>query len=298
MRPPDDDAPGGEPVAQRAAGVAGGAGPGVGAGAGGRPALWPEAERLLAALTPELVRLMEGLTGTMFCAKDTTGRYVAVNQAFVDRTNETSRRAVVGRRAEDLFVDHLAAHYAAQDEEVLRTGQALRDELELILRPGGSPGWYLTSKEPVRAGDVVVGLVSVSEDLRTSDPADVALSSLSRVVALVHERLGEPVTVAEMAAAAGCSPAALDRRMRKVFSLSPRRYVLRARVDRAATLLTTTDAPIAAVATATGFYDQAVLTRTFGRLTGQTPAQFRRASREAGGRPPAGHPGPAGEPVQ
>nr|WP_297423351.1 helix-turn-helix domain-containing protein [uncultured Actinotalea sp.] len=265
---------------------------------GAAAATWPEGERLLAALTPELLRLMDDLTGTMFCAKDTTGRYVAVNQAFVDRTNETSRRAVVGRRAEDLFVSHLAAHYAAQDEQVLRTGRALHDELELILRPGGAPGWYLTSKEPVRAGDVVVGLVSVSEDLRTSDPADVALSSLSRVVALVHERLGEPVTVAEMAAAAGCSAAALDRRMRKVFSLSPRRYVLRARIDRAAALLTTTDEPIAAIATATGFYDQAVLTRTFGRLTGQTPAQYRRSSREAGGRPPAGHGGPVPGGVQ
>lgn len=265
---------------------------------GGTPVTWPEGERLLGALTPELVRLMDGLTGTMFCAKDTTGRYVAVNQAFVDRTNESSRRAVVGRRAEDLFVAHLAAHYAAQDEQVLRTGRALHDELELILRPGGAPGWYLTSKEPVRAGDVVVGLVSVSEDLRTSDPADVALSSLSRVVALVHERLGEPVTVAEMAAAAGCSPAALDRRMRKVFSLSPRRYLLRVRIDRAAALLTTTDEPIAAIATVTGFYDQAVLTRTFGRLTGQTPAQYRRSSREADGRPPAGHGGVAPGTVQ
>jgi len=27
------------------------------------------------------------------------------------------------------------------------------------------------------------------------------------------------------------------------------------------------------------FYDQAVFTRTFGRLTGQTPAQFRRSAR-------------------
>lgn len=243
---------------------------------------WPEGGRLLAALSPELLRLMDGLTGTMFCAKETTGRYVAVNQAFVDRTNERSRRAVVGRRAEDLFDPVLAARYTEQDERVLATGEPLHHALELILRPGGSPGWYLTSKEPVRVGDAVVGLVSTSEDLRTSDPADVAVSSLSRVVALVQERLADPPTVPEMAAAAGCSAAALDRRMRRVFSLSPRRYVLRARIDRAAVLLTTTATPIADVSTAVGFYDQAVFTRTFGRLTGQTPAQFRRRARVGG----------------
>ncbi|MDT0164761.1 helix-turn-helix domain-containing protein [Actinotalea sp. AC32] len=241
------------------------------------PVPWPEGARLLGALSPELLRLMDGLTGTMFCAKDTTGRYVAVNQVFVDRTNERSRRAVLGRRAEDLFDPVLARHYDAQDEHVLTTGEPLHHELELILRPGGSPGWYLTSKEPVRVDDVVVGLVSTSEDLRTSDPADVAVSSLSRVVALVQERLADPPSVAEMADVAGCSTAVLDRRMRRVFSLSPRRYVLRSRIDRAAVLLTTTSVPIAEVATAVGFYDQAVFTRTFGRLTGQTPAQFRRA---------------------
>lgn len=242
---------------------------------------WPEGERLLRALSPEMLRLVDRLTGTMFCAKDVTGRYVAVNQVFVDRTGESSVRDVVGRVAEDLFDPGLAAHYVAQARDVLATGEPLHHELELILRPGGRPGWYLTSKEPVRADGVVVGLVSISEDLRTSDPADVAVASLSRVVALVQERLADPPTVAEMAAVAGCSPATLDRRMRRVFSLAPHRYVLRARLDRAAVLLATTDRPIAQVAHDVGFYDQAVLTRTFGRHTGLTPARFRAAARAA-----------------
>lgn len=240
---------------------------------------WPEGRRLLDALSPEMLRLMDRLVGTMFCAKDVTGRYVAVNQTFVDRTNERSVRDVVGRVAEDLFDPGLAAHYVTQDREVVSTGQPLRHELELILRPGGRPGWYLTSKEPVRSTGAVVGLVSISEDLRSSDPEDVAVASLTRVVQLVSERLADPPSVAEMAAAAGCSPATLDRRMRRVFSLAPHRYVLRARLERAAVLLATTDLPIARVAHDVGFYDQAVLTRTFGRHTGQTPAQFRAAAR-------------------
>ncbi|MBX9246928.1 helix-turn-helix domain-containing protein [Actinotalea ferrariae] len=219
---------------------------------------------------------MDSLTGTMFCAKDVTGRYVVVNQAFVDRTGECSRRGVVGRRAEDLFAPHLAQHYAVQDRAVLTTGEPLRRELELISRPGGPPGWYLSSKVPVRDGAEVVGLVSVSEDLRTRDADDVTARSLHRVAAFVAERLHGPVPVADMAAAAGCSPSTLDRRMRKVFALSPQQYVLRCRVDRAAALLSAGDLPLADVATAAGFYDQAVLTRTFGRLTGETPAQFRR----------------------
>lgn len=237
---------------------------------------WPEAVTVLRALGPEMLQLMDELSATMFCAKDFAGRYVAVNQAFVDRTGERSRRAVIGRHSEDLFVGQLADHYAQQDRVVLDSGRPMRNELELIRRPGGMPGWYLTAKLPVRVDGVIVGLVSVSEDLRTYDAADVAVNSLSRVVALVHERLAGQITVADLARAAGCSPSTLDRRMRKVFSLSPQQFVLRTRIDHAAALLTAGDLSIAQVATAAGFYDQAVFTRTFGRLTGETPAQFRR----------------------
>ncbi len=228
------------------------------------------------ALDPATLALMDQLTGTMFCAKDTEGRYVAANQAFVARTGRGSVRDVVGRRAEDLFVPHLAVHYQAQDAEVLATGRPLHRTLELILRPGGVAGWYLTSKEVVRRDGVVLGLVSVSEDLRRRDADDVVVASLERVAALVASRPAEPVPVADMASAGGCSVSTLERRMRAVYGLSPQQYVLRSRVDRAATLLATSDLPIAEVAHAAGFYDQAVLTRTFGRLTGETPAQFRR----------------------
>ncbi len=241
-------------------------------------ASWPEAAALLGALDGAMLRLMDELSTTMFCAKDVTGRYVAVNQVFVNRTSERSRRTVIGRRAEDLFVPELAEHYTVQDDVILATGRPLLRELELIRRPGGEPGWYLTSKVPVRVDGVVVGLVSVSEDLRTYDAADTTVSSLSRVVALLHDQLHRPVSVADMAEAAGCSPSTLERRIRKVFGLSPGQLVLRTRIDQAAALLTSTDLPIAEIAHCTGFYDQAAFTRTFGRLTGGTPAQYRRRS--------------------
>jgi AraC-like DNA-binding protein len=244
------------------------------------PRTWPEGEALLAALSPAMVDLMDELSSTMFCAKDVTGRYVLVNRVFVARTNERSRRAVLGRRATDLFVPQLAERYDQQDAEVLRTGRPLRNELELIRRLGGTPGWFLTSKLPVHDGaGHLVGLVSVSQDLREDDADDASMDSMTRLVAGIEERLDQPLTVADLAALAGCTPAVLDRRVRRVFSLSPRQLVLRARVDRAAGLLVGTDSPIADVAVATGFYDQPAFTRTFARLTGETPSSFRRRAR-------------------
>ena len=193
----------------------------------------PEARALLRALTPALLRLCDDLTGTMFCAKDVTGRYVVVNEAFVRRTSERSRRAVVGRSADDLFGPHLAERYDGQDRAVLETGRSLHRELELIRRPGGAPGWYLTSKVPVRDEfGVAVGLVSVSQALRAGDADDAAVDALSRVASFVQERLADPPTLAELAQAAGCSTSTLDRRVRRVYALSPQQYVLRAHRPR------------------------------------------------------------------
>ncbi|MCD2194426.1 AraC family transcriptional regulator [Actinomycetospora endophytica] len=224
-----------------------------------------------------LLALFAELTGVMFCAKDADGRYVEVNDAFVRRTNQRTRAGVIGHRAGELFVPALAERYEEQDARVLADGAALRHELELIRREGGSPGWYLTTKIPVTDADGTVdGVVSVSEDLRSADASDPSMPALTRVVELVESRLEQPPRVEEMAAAAGFSPSVLERRMRAVFGLAPTQFVLRARIDRARALLTGSDRPLAEIAVACGFYDQPAFTRQFTRLAGETPGQFRR----------------------
>lgn len=224
----------------------------------------------------ELLALFDVLVDVMFCHKGLDGRYLAVNQAFVRRSGRRSTRDVLGATAADLFPPALAERYADQDRRVLTTGRPLRDELELIRRPDGTLGWYLTTKLPVRDADgVVTGLVSASRDLRTPSEEGIAVASLSRVVDRVGRCLDRPLRVSDLADAAGCSSAQLERRMRRVFGLSAAQFILRARVERAATLLATTDRPLADVAAACGFYDQASFTRRFAGLTGDTPAQFR-----------------------
>ena len=230
----------------------------------------------------QLLELYDLLVEVIFCMKNADGRYVSVNRAFVRRTGRSSKRDVVGKRAGDLFTPLLAERYEEQDSEVMATGRPLRDQLELIRREDASLGWYLTTKLPVSDDhDRVVGLVSISRDLATPSDEGIAIESLHRVVALVHDRLAEPLRVADLAAAAGCSSSALERRMKKVFGVSATQFVLRSRVDRATQLLTTTDRPLADIAAAVGFYDQADFTRRFARLTNATPAQFRRRANHA-----------------
>lgn len=227
---------------------------------------------------PEIFELLDMLVDVMFCMKDTASRYLAVNLAFLRRTGRTSKREVIGSRAVDLFSAPLAQRYEEQDQTVFATRRPLRNELELIRRPDGGLGWYVTTKLPVVSRDGpgrLTGLVSISRDLRTPSADDSSAKALRRVVEHVRANLTETIRVAGLAAAAGLSESQLERRMRKTFGLSAMQYVLRARSERAAELLAETDLPLAEVAVLAGFYDQADLTHRFARLTNETPAQFR-----------------------
>ena len=235
----------------------------------------------------ELIALFETLINVMFSVKDLDGRYVEVNSAFVRRTGKRSKRDVVGTKATDHFVAALANRYEEQDREVFETGEPLLDQLELIRRPNGDLGWYLTTKLPVANQadrSALVGLVSVSRDLYAPSEENIALERLQKVVAHVRENLQSTIRASTMAEVAQCSESQLERRMRRVFGLSATQYVLRVRVDAAAKLLVETETSLAEIATACGFYDQPNFTRRFARLTNATPAQFRSENRRTTGK--------------
>lgn len=235
----------------------------------------------------ELIALFETLINVMFSVKDLDGRYVEVNSAFVRRTGKRSKRDVVGTKATDHFVVALASRYEEQDREVFETGEPLVDQLELIRRPNGDLGWYLTTKFPVADQadrSTLVGLVSVSRDLYAPSEENIALERLQKVVAHVRENLQSTIRASTMAEVAECSESQLERRMRRVFGLSATQYVLRVRVDAAAKLLVETETSLAEIATACGFYDQPNFTRRFARLTNATPAQFRSENRRTTGK--------------
>lgn len=226
--------------------------------------------------TRVLLALFEGLPHVMFCVKDADGRYLMVNQAFADRVRRATPADVVGLRATDLFPADLAASYEAQDRTVLSTGQVVRNQLELVLRPDGSRGWYLTNKVPLcdDAGRRT-GIASLSIDLRTPTEAGAALEALAAVVDLVHRRYAEPLTVDDLAEAGGMTPLQLERRMRRVLGMSAKQFLLRTRLEHATVLLATTRLTIANVAARCGYYDQSSLTRQFRRVVGLTPGQYR-----------------------
>ncbi|MEN9645130.1 MAG: hypothetical protein RL238_1799 [Actinomycetota bacterium] len=217
-----------------------------------------------------------GVPHVMFCVKDTAGRYLAANQAFAERAGRAAVGSVLGQGAGDFFPADLVASYEAQDQQVLATGDPIRNELELILRPDGTRGWYVTTKTRlVDEGGAVLGIVAVSYDLRAAATTDRHHANLQAAIDLARRRYADPLKVADLADAAGLSPTQLERSLRKAVGMSPKQLLIRTRLDEAMRRLDDTDLTLAAIAGECGFYDQSSFTRQFQRAVGMTPGAYR-----------------------
>ncbi len=103
-------------------------------------------------------------------------------------------------------------------------------------------------------------------------------AAADRVRAFLHDSYASRATLADLAAATGCSRFAAYRAFRVRYGLSPSEYQRQLRL-RAARRDLATGAAVADVAAAAGFADQAHLTRWFRRCYGITPGAYRAADR-------------------
>lgn len=98
---------------------------------------------------------------------------------------------------------------------------------------------------------------------------------LEQATIIVRERLSERLTLSGIAAAVGVHPVYLATMFRRRYGSSVGEYLRQSRIEFACRELSTTDAPLSDVALSAGFSHQSHFARTFKRLTGLTPAQYR-----------------------
>ena len=104
-------------------------------------------------------------------------------------------------------------------------------------------------------------------------------NTLRRMREYIADHLGEAVSIKSLAREAGLSVNHFARAFRASFGIPPHRYLLEQRVHKAAELLEQTDQPVTSIALGLGFADQSHFCRTFQRLVGRTPTQYRHPRR-------------------
>jgi AraC-like DNA-binding protein len=98
---------------------------------------------------------------------------------------------------------------------------------------------------------------------------------LLRARDLVDARYHQPLRVDDLANAAGLSKAHFSREFQRAFGESPHAYLLTRRLERAASLLRSTDRSVAAICFEVGLRSVGSFTTSFTRAYGKPPTAYR-----------------------
>jgi LacI family transcriptional regulator len=175
--------------------------------------------------------------------------------------------AVVGVDNDELLCNLSSPPLSSVDTGVERAGYAAADLL------GRMMGGERVPPEPVFLPPV--GVVA----RRSTEATAVADAELARLIRLVRDRACDGLRVGDLLRQSSRSQSTLQRQFRAALGRSPQEEITRVRLDRARHLLAHTDMNVAAVAERCGFAHAKHFCTAFLRGTGQTPGQFRKATR-------------------
>ena len=108
-------------------------------------------------------------------------------------------------------------------------------------------------------------------------------SAVERVVATMRERLGEALTLQDLADVAHLSPYYFARVFRDMTGIPPAEYLAALRVQEAKRLLLTTQASVTDVCFEVGYTGLGTFTARFARLVGVSPGRLRRRAEDVDG---------------
>jgi len=150
-----------------------------------------------------------------------------------------------------------------------------REIWKLLQTPGPADSIYAETLARALAGYLVRNYIS-GQQLRANSARTLTPQQCKRAIEYIEECLGESLTLAGIAKAAGVSTGRLNSEFKRSMKLAPYQYVLNARVRRANALLVSTDLSLAEIALQCGFSNQQHMTRMMRRTMGRTPGAVRR----------------------
>ena len=112
------------------------------------------------------------------------------------------------------------------------------------------------------------------EGNRTQDQGKI--DRLTPVLDYIDKHLGEQIKLAELAKLAAYEQTYFSSLFKQVFGISPIKYIQNKRIDKAQSLLRNSNLKLSAIADELGFIDAFHFSKTFKKITGENPSEFRK----------------------
>jgi AraC-like DNA-binding protein len=222
------------------------------------------------------MELFECVPNAFFYAKDSESRFVRLNRANQAVYGVCDEEVLLGCTDRDFHPAALAEAYIAEDQRVMESRRPSLNQVWLVPYLQGHLQWFVSNKTPlIDCEGSVVGIAGVMYPIETPVEMQSYFGQLSPAIEYLETHFHLTISIAALARMSSLSTTHFNRLFRDVLRMSPTRYLLSLRIQKARQLLAITSKTIAEVATATGFYDQSHFTKRFQQLTGLTPREYR-----------------------
>jgi len=133
---------------------------------------------------------------------------------------------------------------------------------------------------PAAIEGLVLEILADASRLRRQESTGGRTRWLGQARELIHARFAESLSLSDVAAAVEVHPVSLARAFRSQYHCSVGEFIRHVRIESACQAILARDMPLSEVGLAAGFADQAHFSKTFKRVVGMTPGQFRAARRD------------------
>ena len=208
--------------------------------------------------------------------KDVEGRYVYFNRQCRKYFGVDANQQILGKSDRDMSHANFSDNYIRDDREILATGKPIVDRMELIMDPGGVVRWHLTTKLPLRdAGGNVIGILGHTRPVVQTRQTWESLEEFGKVLEWIDENIRSEIRIADLAEMMNLSLSSFERRFRREFHMTPKRYIMKIRIASACRDLLSTGRTVTEIAYDYGYCDQSHFCKEFRRLMGTSPGRYR-----------------------
>lgn len=104
-----------------------------------------------------------------------------------------------------------------------------------------------------------------------------------KILEYIDQHLSEPLSISDLAKMAHLERTYFSRTFNKCLHVEPAKYIMRRKIDQAKQILWTTEEPLRQIAISLGFSDEFHFSRSFKRVSGLSPSEFRIMRKKSSG---------------